>query len=80
MRGTAWTLGALAAAGCAARPTVRRSRAPWPGRAVQVDVMSIRGAAHEAEVAIRVQQPTLIGPVTLSTADKESCSSTEALP
>jgi hypothetical protein len=80
MRGTAWTLGALAAAGCAAttyRPTEPR---PVAGPGVQVDVMSIRGAAHEAEVAIRVQQPTLIGPVTLSTADKESCSSTEALP
>ena len=79
MRGIAWTLGAFAAAGCAAttyRPTEPR---PVAGPGVQVDVVSIRGAAHEAEVAIRVQQATLIGPVTLSTADKESCSSTEAL-
>jgi hypothetical protein len=79
MRAIAVALGALAAAGCAA--TTYRPTAPRPvfGPGVQVDLVSIRGAAHEAEVAIRTQQPTLIGPMTLSTADKESCSSTEAL-
>ena len=68
------------ACGCAAtsyRPTEPR---PVMGPGVLVDVMSIRGAAHEAEVSIRTQQSTLIGPVSWSTADKESCSSTQALP
>src|SRR3954464_7222528 len=80
MRAIAVALGALAIAGCAAttyRPTEPR---PVIGPGVQVDLVSIRGAAHEAEIAIRTQHPTLIGPITLSTADKESCSSTEALP
>lgn len=80
MRGTAWTLGALAAAGCAATTYHPTEPRPVAGPGVQVDVVSIRGAAHEAEITIRVQQATLIGPVSLSTADKESCSSTEALP
>jgi hypothetical protein len=50
------------------------------GPGVQVDVMSIRGAAHQAEVAVRTQQPTLIGPVSWSTGDRESCTATAALP
>jgi len=50
------------------------------GPGVQVDVVSIRGAAHEAEVAIRTQQPTLIGPISWSASDKESCSSAKPLP
>jgi hypothetical protein len=80
MRATAVALGALAVAGCAV--TTYRPVEPRPvmGPGVQVDIVSIRGAAHEAELAIRVQQPTLIGPVSLSTADKESCSAPGALP
>jgi hypothetical protein len=50
------------------------------GPGVQVDIVSIRGAAHEAEVTIRTQQPTLIGPVSWSAGDRESCSSAQALP
>src|SRR5262252_9315187 len=81
------TVGAAAAAlalavacGCAAtsyRPTEPR---PVMGPGVLVDVMSIRGAGHEAEVSIRTQQSTLIGPVSWSTGDKESCSSPQPLP
>src|SRR6185369_6873670 len=66
--------------GCAAttyRPTEPR---PVMGPGVQVDVLSIRGAAREAEVAIRTQQLTLIGPVSWTTGDRESCSATQALP
>src|SRR5262245_42064534 len=59
------------------RPTEPR---PVMGPGVQIDVVSIRGAAHEAEVAIRTQQPTLIGPISWSAGDKESCSSANALP
>jgi hypothetical protein len=71
---------AALAGGCATtiyRPTEPR---PLMGPGVQVDVMSIRGAAHEAEISIRTQQPTLIGPVSWSTGDRESCTSTQALP
>jgi hypothetical protein len=80
MRATAVALAALAVAGCAV--TTYRPAEPRPvmGPGVQVDIVSVRGAAHEAEIAIRAQQPTLIGPVSVSTADKESCSSPDALP
>jgi len=68
------------AAACATttyRPTEPR---PVMGPGVQLDVVSIRGAAREAEVEIRTQQPTLIGPMSWSTGDRESCSATAALP
>lgn len=62
--------------------TVYRPTEPRPemGPGVQVDVVSIRGAAREAEVAIRTEQPTLIGPVSWSRGDRESCSSAQELP
>ena len=68
------------AGGCAT--TVYRPTEPRPvmGPGILVDVMSIRGAAHEAEVSIRTQQSTLIGPVSSSAGDKESCSSSQPLP
>jgi hypothetical protein len=70
----------ILAGGCG--HTVYRPTEPRPvmGPGVQVDVMSIRGAAHQAEVAIRTQQSTLIGPVSWSTGDRPSCTATEALP
>ena len=80
MRATAVALGALAVAGCAVttyRPV--EPRPVWAGRAGRRRFYSA-APAHEAELAIRVQQPTLIGPVTLSTADKESCSAPGVLP
>ena len=81
MTRAAAALGALAvASGCGAtmyRPTEPR---PVMGPGVQIDVLSIRGAAHEAEVSIRTQQPTLIGPFSWSAGDKESCSAANALP
>jgi hypothetical protein len=68
------------ASGCGAtmyRPTEPR---PVMGPGVQIDVVSIRGAAHEAEVAIRTQQPTLIGPISWSAGDRESCTAAKPLP
>jgi hypothetical protein len=64
---------ALALAGCAMttyRPTEPR---PVLGPGVSIDVVSVRGAADKAEVLLRTQQPMLIGPVSLSSADHESC-------
>ncbi|HEY7371435.1 MAG TPA: hypothetical protein VIF57_04595 [Polyangia bacterium] len=67
------------AGGCAT--TVYRPTEPRPvmGPGVQLDVVSVRGAAHQAEVEIRTQQSTLIGPASWSTADREACSATQAL-
>lgn len=77
--GAASTALALA---CGCATTIYRPTEPRPvmGPGVLVDVMSIRGAGHEAEVSIRTQQSTLIGPVSWSAGDKESCSSPKVLP
>lgn len=65
---------ALAAlAGCAMttyRPTEPR---PVLGPGVVIDVVSVRGAVDKAEVLLRTQQPTLIGPVSISSPGHESC-------
>ncbi len=72
---------ALAAlTGCAIttyRPTEPR---PGLGPGVMIDVVSVRGAADKAEVLLRTQQPTLIGPVSMSTGDRPSCDSEQSLP
>jgi len=70
----------LALTGCAA--TIYQPTEPRPGMGpgVTIDVVSIRGAADKAEVLLRTQQPTLIGPVSMSTGDRPSCSSEESLP
>jgi len=78
------TVGAVAAAlvlACGCATTVYRPTEPRPvmGPGVLVDVMSVRGAAHEAEISIRAQQSTLIGPVSWATGNKESCSSPDAV-
>jgi hypothetical protein len=81
IRPRAITLGAaVLAGGCAT--TIYRPTEPRPamGPGVQIDVVSIRGAGHQAEVEIRTQQPALIGPASWSTGDRESCSSPQALP
>jgi hypothetical protein len=44
-----------------------------------IDIVSIRGALEKAEVLLRTDQPALIGPVSLSSGDRESCSSEMSL-
>jgi hypothetical protein len=68
----------VALSGCLVtyRPTAPR---PALGPGVQVDIVSIRGAAHEAEVSIRSQEPTMIGPISWARGDTEPCSSTHSL-
>jgi hypothetical protein len=80
LRRVAITLAAVVVGGGCAT-TIYRPTEPRPvmGPGVQIDIVSVRGAAHEAEVEIRTQQPTLIGPASWSTGDRESCSSTQAL-
>ena len=65
---------ALAALGSCAMTTYRPTEPrPVLGPGVMVDVVSVRGAADKAEVLVRTQQPTFIGPVALSSPDHESC-------
>ena len=74
-----FTASLVALAGCAT--TIYQPTEPRPGMGpgVTIDVVSIRGAADKAEVLLRTQQPTLIGPVSMSTGDGPSCSSEESL-
>lgn len=48
---------------------------PAMGPGVLIDVVSVRGAAAKAEVLLRTQQPTLIGPVSWSPSDHDHCGS-----
>ncbi len=71
---------ALTLGGCG--HTTYRPTAPRPalGPGVQVDVVSIRGAAHEAEAVIRSQQAMTIGPVSWASGDVAPCTATHVLP
>jgi hypothetical protein len=82
MRPGRWACGCavvVAMSGCAAsvyRPTQPR---PAIGPGIAADIVSIRGPAGMAELSIRSQQPTLIGPISWSSGAAESCSAAAAL-
>ena len=67
-------------AGCASTRYGPTQPRPALGSGVSIDIVSMRSGGQEAEVAIRTERPTLIGPVSLSAADVESCSTAEAVP
>jgi hypothetical protein len=75
-RRAAVAVAALAACSGCAGPTIYRPTEPRPamGPGVQVDILSMRAQPPEAEVSIRVRQPTVIGPVTWASGDRDSCS------
>lgn len=80
VRRAALTLSLLAAlAGCASTRYLPTEPRPALGPGVAIEIVSVRSGGQEAEVSIRTARSTLIGPVSASVGDVESCRSREEL-